>query len=133
MLSLQHPQHSHHRYEELRIVIFCNLHKDWQFSTFHSVWCTYMYLCLPQCAKIWMELICRSSCRAPPAGVTAPWFARPLLPPPRPSPEATASTVSAGGGDPGEDIEASFYEDDHVMVPAAAAAAAMAATSFRNR
>ena len=66
--------------------------------------------------------------------MTAPWFARPLLPPPRPSPEATASTVSAGCGvgDAAEDIEASFYEDDHVMVPASAAAA-MAATSFRNR
>ena len=66
-------------------------------------------------------------------GVAAPWFARPLLPPPRPSPEATASTTSAGGGVPGaggaEDIEASFYEDDHVILPTAS----VAATSFRNR
>ena len=69
-------------------------------------------------------------------GVAAPWFARPLLPPPRPSPEATASTTSAGGGVPGaggaEDIEASFYEDEdyHVILPPTAS---VAATSFRNR
>ena len=93
------------------------------------VFYAYLYLCVHVSPKATMKTV-SSSYRAPPASVTAPWFARPLLPPPRPSPEATASTVSAGG----EDIEASFYEDDHVMVPAAAAAAAaMAASSFRNR